>query len=371
MTVGELLNAMSLQAELEFVVTRPDVSRLVERISFIDDGGDSLHGALLLQGSSDALDWAAIARAASGGAVGIIIPRAWGSKPAPYVAAIAESRGLILLSVPVLTDWSLLYRKLDDALRAHLDGSSASPEWGTATFEQLLRRLPVPESIAQNVPAGARVMAFAVRNPDALNDSALLDRAVWLALLDPDVPPGAQAARIDRTIYVTLATAPTEAELRGIASRIRGLMELTCRTDVLAAIGGPAARPQDIADSRTVADEILGLTSHFGGDIVSTMDDVQHLAFLREAASVLAAQPQLLSQKLARLRKSDETRNTSYVAVLRAFLENLGDVNTSAEQLGMHHNTFRYRLKRAVEVGGINLEDPAERLALQVELAFG
>ena len=46
-------------------------------------------------------------------------------------------------------------------------------------------------------------------------------------------------------------------------------------------------------------------------------------------------------------------------------------MNTSAEQLGMHHNTFRYRLKRAVEVGGINLEDPAERLALQVELAFG
>ncbi|MEZ5216295.1 MAG: helix-turn-helix domain-containing protein [Ilumatobacteraceae bacterium] len=56
--------------------------------------------------------------------------------------------------------------------------------------------------------------------------------------------------------------------------------------------------------------------------------------------------------------------------MLQTFLENLGDVNTSAEQLDMHHNTFRYRLKRAVEVGGIKLDDPIERLALQVELSL-
>jgi sugar diacid utilization regulator len=56
------------------------------------------------------------------------------------------------------------------------------------------------------------------------------------------------------------------------------------------------------------------------------------------------------------------------VATLAAYLDCFGDVRAAAEQLGVHPNTFRYRLRRLQHEVGLNLSDPAERLVAALQL---
>jgi DNA-binding PucR family transcriptional regulator len=56
------------------------------------------------------------------------------------------------------------------------------------------------------------------------------------------------------------------------------------------------------------------------------------------------------------------------VATLNAWLEAFGDVNQAADAVFVHPNTFRYRLRRLVQVSGIDLKDPADRFAAMLQL---
>ena len=53
---------------------------------------------------------------------------------------------------------------------------------------------------------------------------------------------------------------------------------------------------------------------------------------------------------------------------LRAYLDAFGDVGLAADCLGVHPNTFRYRLHRIVKLAGLDLDDPDERLAVELRL---
>jgi DNA-binding PucR family transcriptional regulator len=45
-----------------------------------------------------------------------------------------------------------------------------------------------------------------------------------------------------------------------------------------------------------------------------------------------------------------------------------GNVAAAAERLGVHPNTLRYRLRRAVELSGLDLGDADERLVTELQL---
>jgi DNA-binding PucR family transcriptional regulator len=66
---------------------------------------------------------------------------------------------------------------------------------------------------------------------------------------------------------------------------------------------------------------------------------------------------------------SDAGAGTDYVATLRAWLEQAGDVGRAAAQLHVHPNTLRYRLRRMAAVAPLELDSPSARLALQLQLA--
>jgi DNA-binding PucR family transcriptional regulator len=61
-------------------------------------------------------------------------------------------------------------------------------------------------------------------------------------------------------------------------------------------------------------------------------------------------------------------KGTEYVRTLRAYFDAFGDVALAADCLGVHPNTFRYRLHRIMELAGLDLEDPDERLAVELRL---
>ncbi len=57
-------------------------------------------------------------------------------------------------------------------------------------------------------------------------------------------------------------------------------------------------------------------------------------------------------------------------AELRAYLDAFGDVSVAAGELSIHRNTFRYRLARLLELSGLDLGDPDERLITHLQLRF-
>ena len=52
------------------------------------------------------------------------------------------------------------------------------------------------------------------------------------------------------------------------------------------------------------------------------------------------------------------------MGTLRAWLEQHGQVDSAAQQLGIHRHTVRHRVRRAAAVLGRSLDDPAVRADL-------
>lgn len=70
----------------------------------------------------------------------------------------------------------------------------------------------------------------------------------------------------------------------------------------------------------------------------------------------------------SRLLEHDERKGTSLVKTVKSWLDTHGDTVAAAEALHVHPNTFRYRLRRAGEVGAVDLNQPGERFALNLQL---
>ena len=81
------------------------------------------------------------------------------------------------------------------------------------------------------------------------------------------------------------------------------------------------------------------------------------------------ARPYLRMPQLDMLRAHDDAHGSGYVDTLAACLDSFGNVAASASRLGVHVNTFRYRLRRLVAVSGLDLNDPDQRLVCALELA--
>ncbi|MFD4835409.1 PucR family transcriptional regulator [Streptomyces uncialis] len=64
----------------------------------------------------------------------------------------------------------------------------------------------------------------------------------------------------------------------------------------------------------------------------------------------------------------DAEHTSDLVATLGAYLDALGDIPAAAAGLHVHPNTFRYRLKRVVEISGLDLDDPQARLAVMLQM---
>jgi len=56
------------------------------------------------------------------------------------------------------------------------------------------------------------------------------------------------------------------------------------------------------------------------------------------------------------------------LGVLHAYFDTNTNAAEAARRLGLHPNTFRYRLSRALELLGIDLEDREARLMLELDL---
>ncbi len=81
-----------------------------------------------------------------------------------------------------------------------------------------------------------------------------------------------------------------------------------------------------------------------------------------------SAEEQTPTGPYQRLLAHDAEHGSELVATLRAYLDAFGDVNLASACVHVHANTFRYRLKRLIEISGLDLADPDARLTVMLQM---
>ena len=207
-----------------------------------------------------------------------------------------------------------------------------------------------------------------VEGPDAV---AVLQRLGDLVSLTCEAAiPGAASVALDHRVYAVLpdvAGARAQAVVPQLLERIRGSLH----RPVLIGVGGRVAQASDTPRSRAEADLVLRALADDPQDRRwAHIEEVRARTVLLRLRDIAAGDPHLTDGPLTTLVEHDQTKDSSYVETLRAYLAAFGDVTVAAASLNVHPNTFRYRLRRLVEISGIDLEDPEQRLVAELQLNF-
>lgn len=132
---------------------------------------------------------------------------------------------------------------------------------------------------------------------------------------------------------------------------------------------GPVADAAHLAHAKASADRALRvLRSGPSSRRVARLADVHVESLVLELRDLVVARGDEPVGPIARLSAYDEAHATNLLATLRAWLDAFGDVAAASAAVYVHPNTFRYRLRRLADVGGIDLADPEERFAAMLEL---
>jgi DNA-binding PucR family transcriptional regulator len=161
-----------------------------------------------------------------------------------------------------------------------------------------------------------------------------------------------------------------DGERRAVRIATDFLERVGDRTRAVVGVGPVAGDTGGLAGARASADRALRVlrTGTGGGRRVARLTDVHVEALLLELRDLVAARGDRPTGPVARLFAYDERHNAKLVETLRAWLDAFGDVPAASAAVHVHPNTFRYRLRRLAEVGGIDLTDPAARFAAMLQL---
>lgn len=186
--------------------------------------------------------------------------------------------------------------------------------------------------------------------------------------------PGALLREQQDRLAVALPRAqpPTTEESLELAEKLRGrLAALMANTRVTLGVGRYHPGIAGLALSYREADQALAIgRALLGGGRTVHFEHlgVQRLLFqLRDNAELASFYEDLLGK----LQAHDERQGAELVNTLEAFFECHGNHVRTAQRLHLHRNTLLYRLDRARQVLGADLDDAETRLALQVALKIG
>ena len=171
---------------------------------------------------------------------------------------------------------------------------------------------------------------------------------------------------IGERIYVLI---PQVRSVEGLTSWTHGMIErIVSRhtTALRAAVAAPVSNLSDVAAARSEVNRVLDATT--GDQRVTTLADSRTPVLLGEILDLVATRHELLDPRLDTLLAYDAQHGASLRESLAAYLHHFGDVRSAAQQLQVHPNTLRYRVRRAEDLLGINLGDPAGRLLVEIQL---
>lgn len=188
--------------------------------------------------------------------------------------------------------------------------------------------------------------------------------------------PGSAVALLGDTVFGILP-APNDPEgNRAVQTMEDFLDRVGGRTSASIAVGPPAHDLAELARSRATVRRVLralqepSSSSKTGRSIprVARLSDVHAFVLTLELKDLMLVRGDTVTGPISALIEHDRKHRGHLVETLRAWFDYFGDVGQAASALFVHPNTFRYRLRRATEIGGIDLNDPDERFAALLQL---
>ncbi|MEO6472838.1 MAG: helix-turn-helix domain-containing protein [Aeromicrobium sp.] len=204
------------------------------------------------------------------------------------------------------------------------------------------------------------LVVAAIAGPDDIIESNL---ASSVALHLGAVVPRSVSAHLGDTTYAVVGADETQARriLKDFLARSRKGGQLTI------GLGRQVDEAHRIDVSRTDADLVLRAMLHTTSlGEVGTMNERFADVLAVQMSSFVKAHADL--SPLTVLIDYDLQHDTHLVEAVRAILGAGGDVARAAEEIHVHPNTMRNRIRRAAESCGVDLGDPDTRLALMLHL---
>ncbi|MBT2442721.1 helix-turn-helix domain-containing protein [Streptomyces sp. ISL-36] len=245
----------------------------------------------------------------------------------------------------------------EEALRAGLDGTAPAPE--IAYRLGLPARSPL--TLLGFAPAGTSPPAAAL----LARTGSDLGRH-WAA-----VRPSASVATGPRAVYALL---PGEdpASARRLAEQALAAVARPRAEPLRAAVSRTGAGLADLAALRAEVDDVLQvITADETARPVAMLTDVHAHVLLAHLADELERRPRLRHPGVEAMLEHDRVQHTHYAASVTAWLDAVGNVGEAARRLTIHQNTLKYRLRRARELFGLDLDDPDDRLSCWLQLRIG
>ena len=220
------------------------------------------------------------------------------------------------------------------------------------------------------------VVAFDVRDSASAADASAVVAAQRVADLAAvyceSYRRQAACASVGARVYVLV---PVDADLDvapalGLADAVVDRAGRALRLRVRAGIGSPAPTLEEVARARREADEVVEALADVPDQTVATISGMRAKVILRRLRELAAHDRDLTAGKVAALAEQDAAKGTAWIQTLRAYFDAFGDMATAAAAVNVHPNTFRYRLRRIVEVFGLDLDDPDERLVAELQLRW-
>ncbi|MFJ2738563.1 PucR family transcriptional regulator [Streptomyces sp. NPDC087440] len=229
--------------------------------------------------------------------------------------------------------------------------------------------------MADGAPGGVCVLAAQLADDTAVHTDADRERFCdALALHVSAIHPRSSAAVVGTVAYAVLPMPQGRADHEGSERRaVEVARKFLSRTGVRYAarigVGRPAATLAQVARSRADADRALRvLTSHQEPHTAAGYTELHIESLLLQLGDLATVQEHQPVGAYRHLLAYDSEHGSDLVATLSSYLDALGDVPAASARMHVHPNTFRYRLKRVVEVSGLDLDDPQERLGVMLQI---
>jgi hypothetical protein len=243
----------------------------------------------------------------------------------------------------------------------------------SALLRSVLEGDTAPEVLAESLDvdedAFVTVLAFRLLAGEPEDAALRSERARDLiALYCESFRRKAASVAIGPVVYVLIPEVadPERARLVALAGDIIERVRGPLQTEVSAGIGATLQGLASVRASRRQADAVLQVLA--GPGVVGTIESHRPATILSSLRASARRDPDLLEGHLAALRVHDAEHRTAYVETLRAYLDHFGDIPAAATSVGVHQNTFRYRLRRLLEISDVDLTEPVARLVLHLQL---
>lgn len=211
----------------------------------------------------------------------------------------------------------------------------------------------------------AVVVGFAAVGP--ASPELLVERAAALRLHASGYARESLVTTLGERLYLLLPHAGAAPSVAAWTSGLLGRLRSRPGAGLRAAVAAPVAALADVPLARAEVDRVLDQTTREEG--VTTLADARTPVLLGEVLDLVAGRPELRDPRLDALLDYDARHGSAMRASVETYLRHFGDVRAAADELSVHPNTLRYRLRRAEGLLDIGLDDPDGRLLVELQLA--